>query len=224
MRWPDPVRTPHKLASLLLGLAGCTGVLADPSADPQQLTGDGIYVFATRAVYGGGELHGVDGADLLCASAATRAQLPSVEGRGAVPGAAYHAWLSSVERDLTGRFKPSARPYKLVDGTAIAGSWSELTDGTLAHAIDLDEYGVQIIDRDDLVIGGAWTFTQADATAVPWTDRDSPTASPRQDCDAWTSGAGVGAVGMLHEVSAAWTYADLAVGCSYPHHLYCFGE
>jgi hypothetical protein len=41
------------------------------------------------------------------------------------------------------RFTRSAVPYRLIDGTLIANDWADLTDGTIAHDLDLTEIGTK---------------------------------------------------------------------------------
>ncbi len=77
-----------------------------------------------------GDLGGLSGADATCQSLATSAGLPGT----------YRAWLSDDAQSPSTRFSRSSGPYQLLNGVTIANSWTDLTDGTLAASIALDEH------------------------------------------------------------------------------------
>lgn len=91
----------------------------------------GKLVFASSEVYSG-NLGGLSGADTKCQTLAASAEIIG-EGR------AFRAWLSDNQKDAASRLTHSLTPYILLDGTPIAANWADLTDGTLAHAIDRNE-------------------------------------------------------------------------------------
>lgn len=204
----------------IVGLSACTGVLSDPTPDPQQDREPARYVFATRVVYGGGEVHGLDGADEICTYAAQSVGLIRSALRTGELGPPYRAWLSSVDETVLDRFTAWELPYKLLDGTVVASRWDDLVDGTLAHAIDRDEHNQAIATSDT---AGVWTYTFLDGTTPPWEPGD-PTGHPRLDCQAWTTGLALGSPGDLHERGSQWSTASYGLDCSIPRHLYCFEQ
>jgi hypothetical protein len=72
-------------------------------------------VFVTSQLYSG-RIGGVSAADLKCQTLAQTAGLPGE----------FRAWLSSASRTPDGHFRPSAQPYRLVDGTLVANGWDDL--------------------------------------------------------------------------------------------------
>ena len=105
------------------------------------------------------------------------------------------------------RFNHSTGPYQLVDGTQVADNWADLTDGSIDHAIDLDQ--------DGLAVGAppTWTGTRIDGTV----DADH--------CFDWTSSnfgdSGMG--GVTTDADNNWT-SNLPFPCSVMAHLYCFEQ
>src|SRR5262249_29854278 len=104
-------------------------------------------------------------------------------------------------------FTQSALPYRLLDGTTVvAVSWADLTDGTLAHAIDLSE-------MMDVISGEVWTgSTSAGAptsdTCVDWTSKDMTF---------------YGEEGLSGKTDIGWTLAYQQF-CNRNAHLYCFEQ
>ncbi len=117
-------------------------------------------VFVTNKGMYKGDLGGVLGGDKECQSAATAAKVKGV----------FKAWLSDSNGASPAKtFTQATVPYKLVDGTIVANDWADLIGGTLRASISVSETGVT-------VIGGAWTSTASDGTAMTaancanWTD------------------------------------------------------
>ncbi len=78
-----------------------------------------------------------------------------------VPSGTYLAWLSDVTDSHDTRFTKYAHPYMLLDGTKIAENYTDLTDGSILNAINIDSTGKPL---------GAlpfWTGTNADGTTAP---------------------------------------------------------
>jgi len=160
-------------------------------------------IFITSATFKGdfkpaiGEALGVGLGDAHCQELADAAGL----------GGTFLAWLSD------GRMSPATRfdtafmgSYQLVDGTAVVvAGWADLVDGTLAHAIDLDEQG-NVAAGDNV-----WTNTAADGTAAG-----------ASVCVNWTSAKVIdkGTIGVSDATDMAWTSVTEAP-CSGNARLYC---
>jgi len=96
-----------------------------------------------------------------------------------------------------------------MDGMLIANNKADLTDGTIANPINLDEYGTNIS------VGYAWTGTFS-----------SGFADTVDNCNSWTSGSVsvYGRWGDANRVSAGWTDYT-ADGCQTSgFKLYCFEQ
>jgi len=149
-----------------------------------------------------GALGGLLGADSTCQDHASSAGLVD-------EGQIFRAWLSSAETSAASRHQQSMISYILVDGTVIATDWSDLTDGTLASAINLDELGDLVVDTPR-----AWTNTRSDGKS-----RSSA------DCVGWTSNDSgpKGHVGWIVMTDAEWTEAiDFTpAGCIQERRIYC---
>jgi hypothetical protein len=87
-------------------------------------------LFVTNATYTG-NLGGLSAGDSICQASADGAGLTGT----------FKAWLSDTSTTAGSRFTHPTLPYILRDGTLIANDWTDLTDGSIAHAIDLDENG-----------------------------------------------------------------------------------
>jgi hypothetical protein len=167
----------------------------NPPSGPTPLT-----VFVTNETFlsGGapGLLNGLADADQKCQD---RAQAASLSGT-------YKAWLSDGLTDAASRHRHATSAYVLVDQTVVAMNWADLTDGTLAHAIDKDEHG-------NPTSGAAvWTGTTTAGTAVA-----------DGSCSNWFSSVGTGRRGTSSATNGEWT--DLSDGdCSTPARLYCFEQ
>ena len=128
---------------LAVGLVACGGgspsgptsapVSAPTPAPP--CDGDPCTVFVTSTSTTG-NIGGVAGADAICAAQANAAGL---SGR-------FLAWLSDTRgASPSARFNKSLGAYRLVDGTQIASSYADLTDGRIAAPINLDEFGEPVM-------------------------------------------------------------------------------
>ncbi len=159
-------------------------------------------VFATSQTWNG-NLGGIFGAHAKCQAAAKAANLVGT----------YYAWIG---QDTNGGFevrdifsKPSL-PYKLVDGTLIANSWADLTDGSLQNPINKDENG-------NAVTGNVWTNTTPSGAE----------GGPFGSCNGWTSSSS-GADGWRGSTSSAtsgWTgTTDTGNICNQSYRLYCFEQ
>lgn len=161
------------------------------------VTGKCVFVTSTTRT---GNLGGVSGADTFCQSA------------GSGLGGTYKAWLGeSNPNDPQSDFTESATPYILVNGTIIANDWADLTDGTLAAPINIDETGTT---RS----GEVWSNVNTDGTTIN-TD----------DCNNWSSATNLysGNWGNSYSTNSNWTNAfNDGVACGFPtaRRLYCFEQ
>jgi cysteine-rich repeat protein len=163
------------------------------------------YVFITAPGLGlGGELGGIDGADILCQSRATSAGLSGN----------FQAWLtdSTPESAPATRFASTsfAGWYLATDDTPIAHGWTDLTDGDLLAPIQADENGETV---GDAIV---WTNTAPDGTQDP----------ANKHCAGWTSGSltekGTTGASSTNILDAGWTKFSDEDDCASDNRLYCF--
>ena len=137
----------NKLLTMTFAAALLTAI-AVPAADH-----NGKTIFVTGASFKS-NLGGLAGADDKCQAEADGPE-------SIVPSGTYMAWLSDGTDSPDTRFTKSAHPYMLLDGTKIAENYTDLTDGSILHAINIDSTGKPL---------GAlpfWTGTKADGTTAP---------------------------------------------------------
>jgi hypothetical protein len=124
-------------------------------------------------------------------------------------GGTWKAWLSSAFDTPANRFAQSNVPYRLLDGTTIANNWTDLTNGSLLHAIDIDETSLQLM-----------------ATVEVWTGTVRNGRAEGDHCNTWSSGLSTdqGAVGLSSSIDFRWTSAYVLT-CDTPMlRLYCFEQ
>lgn len=140
-------------------------------------------------------LGGLSGADSQCQSLADAAGLSGT----------FMAWLSDSSDSAADRLDHLGS-FVRVDGTTIAGSWTDLTDGTLAVAINRTEQNALVSSAP----GAVWTATATDGTLQGGT------------CGNWTSAAAASSatVGDHGATGATWT-ANGTSPCSASLRLYC---
>jgi hypothetical protein len=159
-----------------------------------------VFVTSTTST---GSLGGLAGADAKCQTRAVAAGLPGT----------YMAWLSDASVHPASRFTQSTGPYQLVTGATVATSWSDLTDGTLAAAINVNELGTTVGAPYEV-----WTNTKPDGTPV--------TDNYVAHCDSWTDATAPppqGRYGLTQATTNAFTAA--AIGdCNSARRLYCFQQ
>jgi hypothetical protein len=105
--------------------------------------------------------------------------------------------------------------YQLLDGTVVANSLADLTDGTLDHAINVDEFQNPVVTEFEV-----WTGCGADGTGSfgPGT------------CTVWTTNADtvLGRIGLANATNDQWTdegQGDPNTGgqtCDTRNRVYCF--
>jgi hypothetical protein len=171
----------------------------------------GTVAFVTSSLYDG-DLGGLSGADGICQTHATNTCLPGT----------HMAWLSSSSASPNTRFSQQTTPYRLVDGTKIADSWTDLSDGTLDAPLDLDEYGdppPASIQRCDDKTAWAWSGTRS--AGEPWVE------DPTVHCDDWSSTSAEGSWGGWGETNQLWTsycYSHGGGACQSTASIYCFEQ
>lgn len=154
-------------------------------------------VFATTKEYGGG-FGGVAEADQRCQTHADGSQSPRVKGRK------FLAWISTAANPASARFPKGTKPYVRPDGAKVASDWTDLTKGTLAGGIGLNEDGAPP--------GGsnrAWTGTNDNGSAAG------------ANCGNWKDTSLVGQRGNVGGNGAGWSDASNDA-CTNTGHLYCF--
>ncbi len=169
------------------------------------LTVSGTRLVFVTAASSDGDLGGLSGADATCQAAADGASLPG----------SYLAWLSDGVDAPASRSNQLGGPFALVDLiTIVANDWADLTDGTLAHAIDQDQNGT-LVSADF-----PWTNVDSDGTAVS-------TDPINGHCGAWTSNSGAptpaGGIGRTTVTDSTWTNLT-TTACDTSRPLFCFQE
>jgi hypothetical protein len=170
------------------------------------------YVFVTSLattgqIKGAGKTT-LESADAFCQSEAAAASDTGMQNRK------FRAWLSTGAGSPSTRFVHGTGPYVLPEAqgdsgpVVVARNWTELTGGTLLHAIDRD--------RD----GTAFVFPQP-----VWTGTDRTGVSSDIDCVGWSLQDEVyeGRGGMTDATDQRWT-DNASLGCDRFAHLYCFEE
>lgn len=177
--------------------------------------GGACHVFVSSTTHQGdlfnGQSSGLLGADSICQQRADSAGLPG----------SYMAWLSDFADSPATRFRRSPGPYQLVDGMRIAGSWNDLTDGSLANGIHVDERGTAVPSSP---LQRVWTNTNPDGTQ---------SSSDRYlHCGSWGTGSDImdgravfGLTGLASETltNAIFTGAGDR-RCNEFNRLYCFQQ
>lgn len=121
-------------------------------------------------------------------------------------GGAWKAWLSDSTTNAKDRIEDAQ--YVRLDNALIANNKADLTDGTIANPISINENNItQSGNR------GVWTGTNPDGNKASGGDF--------ANCVNWT-GDGSGIVGIDDLTTSLWTFVG-ALDCSVnPNRLYCF--
>ncbi len=155
-------------------------------------------VFLTSTTYNG-NLGGLAGADAKCQA---RAQAAGLTGT-------WKAWLSAIDGDARDRI--TNHEYVRTDGALVAINLDDLTDGTIANPINIDENGNKVTSNPF-----PWTATKSSGVLK--------TASATCDSSSWTSMAGLGWIGAADYTDGMWTETALASACGTTKRLYCFEQ
>jgi len=127
-------------------------------------------------------------------------------------GGTWKAWLSDGAVSASARLTHAIVPYRLLDGTLVANDWADLVDGSLAHAIDMDETGASVT-RNGLDV---WTGTDAaganflDGSCANWTN--ASVSNPQS------------AMGRSDATSQDWAQARMDTCDRTTPHLFCFEQ
>ncbi len=185
----------NKLLAMISAAALLTPI-AVPAADHNEKT-----IFVTSATFDG-NLGGLTGADDKC-------QAEADGPASIVPSGTYLAWLSDGTDSPDTRFTKSSHPYMLPDGTKIAEDFTDLTDGSILHTINIDTTG------KSLGLQRFWTGTNADGTS----------AQQLVLCDGWTDPlvGSWGLTGSTIQTSTLWS-TQYQGQCGTPIRLVCFQQ
>ena len=159
-------------------------------------------VFVTSESFNG-DLGGLKGADEKC-------QAQADDPASIVPSGTYLAWLSDGTDSPDTRFTKSSHPYVLPDGTRIAENYTDLTDGSIQHLIDIDSTGKTVGQNR------FWTGTNEDGT----------TAQPFRTCTGWmnpiTNARGM--VGSTGHTLTSWSSQSQNRCNTISNRLACFQQ
>ena len=159
------------------------------------LAGSPRVIFTTSDTYNG-DLGGLAGADATCQTLASNAGLPGT----------FQAWLADSTQSPSTRESQVGTPYWRVDETVIANDWADLTDGSIASSISLDENGVSVVGS------AAWSNVAAIGAG--------PVGGSH--CVDWTIGLNTNPGRVGSPTSTVGTWSDGAgTLCHAPQHLYC---
>jgi len=207
-------------------------IISQPVDEPGDQNGK--IVFVSSQVYDGNfgagqRILGHPEADSRCQALAEGAGLSGT----------FKAWISGrvdtgsgpLPHGAVDRFTQATVPYELVSGTKVADDWADLTDGTLDHAIDLDENGSAVGNETRV-----WTNTRTDGRA--WDNSTQCAQGPNVDVSGiWTWSCGApswtagdcqfqsGKYGQANSTSSSWTGTSSSnINCGNQFHLYCFEQ
>ena len=146
----------------------------------------------------GNDGSGLDDADTLCGNEATANSLPGT----------WVAWLSDSNTDASARVTQHNAPFMLTNQTRLADDYADLTDGSIAVALNIGADGE--VDAPSPV----WTATTIAGAATATHCSDWGTAAPGQN-------AGKGANNGSNNT---WTDQAPVATCDTELPFYCFQE
>lgn len=163
-------------------------------------------VFVTSQDYTGGEIGGVEGADLKCQGLALAAGFDNAS--------AFKAYISDASSSPVSAFVKSTIPYVLASGVRVASDWDELILKGPIPGITLTEKGETLDTRR------VWTGTTPSGNKFP-----------EQTCQNWTSidpddkgrsgRTNVGADQMQQWLDGKQWVSEFSLDCDFAARLYC---
>jgi len=189
----------NKLLTMALAVALITACAAPAPVSNER---NEKTVFVTSVSFYG-NLGGLKGADDKC-------QAQADDSASIVPSGNYLAWLSDGTDSPDTRFKKSSHPYVLPDGTKIAENYTDLTDGSIQHFINIDPTGKPVGQNP------FWTGTNEDGT----------TAQPFRTCNGWMDPITNlrGMVGSTGHTLTLWSSQSHRRCSTAPQRLACFQQ
>ncbi|MDH5711609.1 MAG: hypothetical protein OEZ15_08105 [Gammaproteobacteria bacterium] len=159
------------------------------------ITFHGKLAFVTSSSINGAGLLSVAEADAFCAAAATAAGLPG----------SFVAWYSDPVNSINAkdRLPANGGPWERLDGVVVATSLADLTDGSIAATISIDENGVNK--------GSAMVATRTLATGLA-------------DANNCLNPAGSGITGVTTSTTGWSWMSGSYLGCTNPNPIYCFEQ
>lgn len=155
-----------------------------------------------------GDLGGVNGADAKCQALADASRRTA--------GRIFRAWISTTASVTPNtKFHKSQVQYRLVNGELVANDYSDLTDGSIIHPINITEKGAQITSTK------VWTCTEADGTA------SSGCEFSIDRCLTWGSNypGNTARYGMASNTDTTWSGDPSQLdSCDEYNLLYCFEQ
>ncbi len=183
---------------IVISAAALLMAIAVPAAGHNENT-----IFVTSATFDG-NLGGLTGADEKC-------QAEANGPASIVPSGTYLAWLSDGTDSPDTRFTKFSHPYKLRYGTKIAEDFTDLTDGSILHTINIDSTG------KPLGLQFFWTGTHSDGKTV----------QHFVACYGWAAGhlrGYRGVVGSTVQTSTLWSAYSSQKRCGRSFRLACFQQ
>lgn len=154
-----------------------------------------------------GDFGGILTADQFCQSAAVFAGLPGT----------YMAWLSDGNLRPATRFVASMHPYVLRDGSVVSDDFTDLLDGVIDHAINMDELGLLAPEKTYV-----WSGVQADGYKAVYSDCSKWTQTKAPNDNNWPNYL-YGGVGQAWQTTDDWS-SSTQQSCSSSLSLYCFEQ
>ena len=176
----------NKLLTMAFAAALITACAAPVSNERNEKT-----VFVTKASFIS-DMGGLAGADAKC-------QAEADDPASIVPAGTYLPWLSDGTDSPDTRFTKSSHPYVLPDGTKIAENYTDLTDGSILHAINVDATGAPVLGAQRF-----WTDTMTDGKAV----QQFVANVKRNSCNAWngtTVYLAIATTGITYRKTGEWS-------------------
>ena len=152
----------------------------------------GKVMFVSSTTYDGDDLGSALGADTQCAARASAANLSGT----------FMAWFSDSTTSPSLRFTQSTGPYRLLNGFVVATNYTNLSSGTIAIPIDINE------------------FSQSVGTMTVWTGTNADGTGNATNCSDWTSTTGNGIFGSTSLTISGWSLTGFD-NCMFEKPVYC---